>query len=80
MNIEWDLAIHSFLHSSLQLYSSLADIFIQGRFSNQDGNPSELNCSLDISPLWPECLILSHFVPEFAVPFSIAANVLVNLE
>ena len=43
-----------FLHASLQLYSLLVDIFTGDRLSNQDGNPSELNFSLDISPLWPE--------------------------
>lgn len=78
MSTELDLAIHSFLPSPLQLYSALVDIFIQGRFSNQDGNPSELNFSLDISPPWPEFLILSRFMPEFAVPFGTAANILVN--
>lgn len=77
--MEWNLAHHPFLHASLQLGSLLVDIFTRDRFSNQDGNPSELNCSLDISQPWPEFLILSHFMPEFAVPFGIAANILVNL-
>ena len=45
--MEWNLAHHPFLHSSLQLYSLLVDIFTGDRLSNQDGNPSELNFSLD---------------------------------
>lgn len=57
--MEWNLAHHPFLHASLQLCSLLVDIYTRDRFSNQDGNPSELNCSLDISPLWPDFLILS---------------------
>lgn len=78
--MEWNLAHHCFLHASLQIYSLLVDIFTQDRLSNQDGNPSEMNCSLDISPLWPEFLILSRYITEFAVPFGIAANILVNLQ
>lgn len=57
--MEWNLAHHPFLHASLQLCSLLVDIYTRDRFSNQDGNASELNCSLDISPLWPDFLILS---------------------
>ena len=57
--MEWNLAHYPFLHASLQLCSLLVDIYTRDRFSNQDGNASELNCSLDISPLWPDFLILS---------------------
>ena len=66
--MEWNLAHHPFLHASLQLYSLLVDIFTGDRFSNQDGNPAELDCSLNISPLWPDFLILSRHIHEFAMP------------
>ena len=57
MNMGWNLAHHPSLHVSLQLCNPLADIVTQDRFSAQD--LSELNCSLDFSPLWSDLLVLN---------------------
>lgn len=37
----------------------LLTLFRQDRFSTQDVHPSELDCSLNISPLWSDLLVLN---------------------